>query len=75
LSKVVNGPVQAAVGDLLVVTSHHIGEAERLAEIVEVLGEPSHPRFRVRWEDGHETIIYPGSDATVRPRRRRKETP
>lgn len=75
MSKAVKNPARAAVGDLLVVRSHHVGEAERLAEIIDVLGEPSHPRFRVRWEDGHETIIYPGSDATVRPRRRRKETP
>ena len=37
----------------------------RDAEILEVLGENG-PPYHVRWEsDGHESIIYPGSDATV----------
>lgn len=60
------------VGDVLAVHGHHVGEPERLGEIVEVLGEPDHVHFRVRWDD-HESIFYPGSDATVRIRRRRSK--
>jgi hypothetical protein len=30
-----------------------------------VLGEPGHEHYRVRWEDGSETIVYPSSDAKV----------
>ena len=52
-------------GDLIVVSGHHVGEPERIGEILEVLGEPAHERFRVRWDDGHESIFYPGSDAHV----------
>jgi hypothetical protein len=73
MSKAMKTPARAAVGDLLAVAGHRVGEAERLAEILEVLGEAGHERFRVRWEDGHETIIYPGSDAIVRKGRGRKE--
>jgi Domain of unknown function (DUF1918) len=34
--------------------------------IVEVLGDEGHERFRCRWEDGHESVFFPGEDAVVR---------
>lgn len=52
-------------GDVLVVTAHHLGEAERKAEILEVLGEEEHRHYRVRWDDGRESILYPGSDVQI----------
>lgn len=58
--------VRAGVGDALVIAGHHVGEAQQVAEILEVLGEPGRERFHVRWDDGRETTIYPGSDAVVR---------
>lgn len=51
------------------VDSHAVGGARRAGEIVEVLGSPERPRYRVRWEDGRETIVYPGSDASLSLRR------
>lgn len=56
----------AEVGDLILVTGHRVGESERIAEILEVLGEPPNERYRVRWDDGHESVHYPGSDATIK---------
>lgn len=56
----------AEVGDLIVVAGHHVGEPERIAEILEVVGEPRHERYRVRWDDGHESVYHPGSDATIK---------
>ena len=44
----------------------HKDYAPRSAEILEVLGEPGHEHFRVRWEDGHESIFFPGEDAVIR---------
>jgi len=35
-----------------------------------VLGHGDHKRYRVRWEDGRESIFTPGSDARIRPPRR-----
>jgi len=55
-------------GDRIVVTGHRVGERERTAEVLELLGEPGHERYRVRWDDGHESIFYPGGDAIIRPR-------
>lgn len=63
---------RAVAGDVLVIAGHRVGDAQQLAEILEVLGEPGHEHFRVRWEDGRETTIYPGSDAVVRHRRRKE---
>lgn len=57
-------------GDVLVVHGHALGKPERTAEILEVLGAPGHERFRVRWEDGHESFVYPSSDVRVRPKKR-----
>lgn len=65
----------AAPGDRLVVHGHRQGEPERDAEILEVRGSDGGPPFLVRWADtGSETLLYPGSDATVEHfRRRRRE--
>ena len=66
--------VRAAPGDLVVIEAHHLGEAERLGEILEVLGDPAHPHYRVRWEDDKESVFYPSNDAVIRrkqPKRRR----
>jgi len=60
----------AQVGDLIEITGHTVGDAPRRAEIREILGEPGHEHFRVRWEDDHESIYFPGDDAVIkRPRR------
>ena len=57
----------AGVGDLIVIAGHHVGESERFAEIVEVLGELPNERYRVRWDDDRESVYFPGSDATIKP--------
>jgi hypothetical protein len=57
--------VRARPGDRLVVKGHHLGEPDRDAEILEILGEDGAPPFRVRWEDGHESEIFPGSDVAI----------
>jgi uncharacterized protein DUF1918 len=60
---------KARKGDLVAVHGHHLGESERLGEILEVLGGPDRIHFRVRWEDERESVFYPGSDATIRAQR------
>ena len=53
-------------GDLIEIHGHRVGEKARLAEILEVLGEPGHEHYRVRWDDDRESIFFPSSDATIR---------
>jgi hypothetical protein len=61
-------------GDVVVISGHHVGEPERLGEILEVLGEADHSHYRVRWDDGSESVFYPGGDASIRPARRSGST-
>lgn len=55
----------AAVGDVIVIEGHHVGDSRRAGEIIEVLGTPGHEHYRVRWDDDRETVFYPSSDATI----------
>ena len=61
----------AVAGDLIVIAGHRVGEAERIGEILEVLGEMPHESYRVRWDDDHESVFHPGSDATIKHATRR----
>lgn len=62
------------IGDVVVISGHHVGERERLGEILEVLGEADHRHYRVRWDDGSDSVFYPGSDASIHPARARGST-
>jgi RimK family alpha-L-glutamate ligase len=74
MAKTVHGK-PARAGDEIVITGHSVGDSPKTGVIEEVLGEAGRERFRVRWEDGHESIFFPGDDAVVRrPRRKRAGT-
>ena len=74
MTKTVQGK-PARAGDRIVVAGHSVGAAQRTAVILEVLGESGHERFRVRWEDDHESIFSPGEDTVVqRPTSRRTKS-
>lgn len=58
--------MRAAVGDHILVMSHHIGESKREAQILAVEGEDGGPPYRVRWSDtGHEALFFPGPDSVI----------
>lgn len=57
--------MQAKVGETLIMKSHHVGEPDRTAEILEVHGEDGKPPFLVRFDDGHEGLVFPGADAVI----------
>ncbi|WP_031089170.1 DUF1918 domain-containing protein [Streptomyces sp. NRRL WC-3549] len=58
--------MEAHTGDQLLTHGRTVGQQDRVAEIVEVLGEGGSPPYRVRNEDGHESIMAPGPDSVVR---------
>ncbi|UUU44368.1 DUF1918 domain-containing protein [Streptomyces sp. NBC_00162] len=60
--------MQASVGDQIVVHGRIVGQHDRTAEVIEVLGDDGTPPYRVRFDDGHETVMSPGPDTTVRHR-------
>jgi hypothetical protein len=45
--------------------SNIVGRKDETAEIVEVMGEDGRPPYRVRYADGHETLVTPGPDVVV----------
>lgn len=57
--------MQASIGDRIIIKGHHIGEAERDGEILEVRGEHGGPPYLIRWDDGHEGLFFPGPDAYI----------
>ena len=52
-------------GDVVVVSGRRVGEPTRIGEVVEVLGQPDHPHYAVRWDDGHQSILYPGKATSI----------
>jgi hypothetical protein len=61
-------------GDVVTVDGRRVGHLGRLGEIVETGGDPGHERLRVRWEDGRESVLYPGGDVRIRPTHRARGT-
>jgi hypothetical protein len=57
--------MQAAVGDRLVVEGVHVGDPRRTGEIVEVRHSDGSPPYLVRWPDGSEGLVFPGTEAHV----------
>ncbi|MDB1088985.1 DUF1918 domain-containing protein [Streptomyces sp. ACA25] len=60
--------MRAKSGDRVVTHGRTVGRHDRTAEVVEVLGEDGAPPYRVRTEDGHETVLSPGPDTVVEHR-------
>jgi hypothetical protein len=55
------------IGDRIIVKAHHLAESPRTGVVLEVMGEPDHVHYRVRWdEDGHESIFTPSNDVTFK---------
>jgi Domain of unknown function (DUF1918). len=57
--------MHATTGDRIVVEATTLDRGRRHGEVLEVLGTGDAEHYRVRWEDGHESIFYPGPDARV----------
>ena len=57
----------AKAGDRIVVESEKVGQAAREGVILEVIEASYGIRYRVRWDDGHESTIRPsaGSARTI----------
>jgi hypothetical protein len=58
--------MHAKVGDRIVIKGHQNGDHDRDCEIVEVRGPEGSAPFLVRWGDtGHESLFFPGPDASL----------
>lgn len=57
--------MRAEVGDQLHVSGHKVGWPDQTAEIISVRGADGTPPYVVRFPDGHESLVFPGPDASV----------
>ena len=65
----------ARKGDLIVVNPRRVGGPARKGEIIEVIEGDLRVQYRVRWNDGHESLFAPGAGAArIEPARDRKKT-
>jgi len=65
--------MHASVGDEILVDGPHLGDPPRSGEVIEVRQQGGVVHYSVRWEDGHESIFFPGSDAhAIHPAKRSK---
>ena len=68
---------RARLGDWLEVHGPP-GKPSRRGQVLEVIGQGRHVRYRVRWDEKHQSIFYPADGVTVlkpakRPRGRRSD--
>ncbi len=57
--------MHATEGDQIVIRGKTVETPDRHGEIVEVRGVDGGPPYLVRFENGHETVVFPGSDFVV----------
>jgi translation initiation factor IF-1 len=58
--------MKLAAGDRVKVESESTERAPRTGVIAEVMQAAHSPRYRIRWDDGHESIYTPAAGAVSR---------
>ena len=53
--------MEAASGDRIAVEAERVGQQDREGEILEVIEGPTAVSYRVRWQDGHESLFTPSA--------------
>ena len=57
--------MQAHEGDRIRIHGRTVEATDRSGLILEVHGTGGEPPYLVRFDDGHETLVYPGTDAVI----------
>jgi Domain of unknown function (DUF1918) len=66
--------MRAVVGDRLHVRGRVVGTPDETSTIIEIRGPDGGPPYLVRHDDGHEALVFPGTDASVEPPQSRENT-
>jgi hypothetical protein len=62
------------VGDRVTAEAESTGRKSRAGVVQEVLGHDPSPRYRIRWDDGHESIYTPSGGALSRQKDEQEAT-
>lgn len=57
--------MQAQTGERILIRGKTVGVTDRHGEILEVRGESGQPPYFVRFDDGHEALVFPGPDCVI----------
>jgi hypothetical protein len=57
--------MKATQGDRITIRGKTVESSDRHGQIIEVRGADGAPPYQVRFDDGHETIVFPGGDFVV----------
>ena len=57
--------MQMKSGDRLIIHGKTVGAPDEYGEVKEVRGDDGGPPYLVRFDDGHERLIFPGPDCEV----------
>jgi hypothetical protein len=57
--------LHGCVGDEIVVDGVHVNDPPRRGRIVAVIETGDVEHFRVRWDDGHESLFFPGTTTHI----------
>ncbi len=57
--------MHAVIGDTIAIPGHQVGQAGRVGRVIDIRGEDGRPPYAIRWEDGHESVCYPGPETRV----------
>ena len=57
--------MHAKQGDQIVIETQTLDALRRHGEVIEVIGQGEREHYRIRWQDGNESIYFPGPAARV----------
>ncbi|HEY8281914.1 MAG TPA: DUF1918 domain-containing protein [Leifsonia sp.] len=57
--------MQAREGDRICIHGRTVEAHDRNGLILETHGANGEPPYLVRFDDGHETLVYPGTDTVI----------
>jgi len=58
--------MRASVGDRVTIHGRSVGMPDHSGEVIEVRGDGDDALLVVRYDDGHQAILSPGSDCEIR---------
>jgi hypothetical protein len=57
--------MHTAAGERIIIRGQTVGAPDRHGQIIEVRGDEGKPPYVVRFDDGHESLVYPGPDCVI----------
>ncbi|MDY7529415.1 MULTISPECIES: DUF1918 domain-containing protein [Cryobacterium] len=57
--------MHAIIGDRIIIRGRTVETPDKHGEIIEVRGPDGEPPYLVRFGEGHQSVVYPGTDFVV----------